>query len=51
MRVNKLVASTFLSAMLALQAWTLHTVFGMAQDVATLKAQVAMMQSNHIASK
>lgn len=40
MRLNPIIATVIVTAMLGLQAWTLTTVFELAKDVAVLKSQI-----------
>jgi len=46
MKVNQLIASAVISAMLALEAWTLHAVVDLKVQVATLAIQVSTLTPN-----
>jgi hypothetical protein len=39
MKLNPIIATAIVTAMLGLQAWTLATVFELSKDVAVLKSQ------------
>jgi hypothetical protein len=52
MRINKLLASAIIGAMLALEGWTLKEVVALKVQVAQLQTQLAdHMQQKHFAQK